>query len=38
MDNAARSVHRCDAAETGAAGFGGLKQTTAGAVVEVVEF
>jgi hypothetical protein len=38
MDKAARSVHRCDAAETDAAGSGGLKQTTAEAVVEVIEF
>jgi len=37
MDKAARWVHRCDAAETGAAGFGGLKQTTAEAVVKVIE-
>lgn len=38
MDKAARWFHRCDAAETDAARFGGLKQTTAEAVVEVIEF
>jgi len=38
MDKAARSAHRCDAVETGAAGLAVPKQTTAEAVVKVIEF